>query len=108
MAIDVLQDKIRKQKNPSVICFSLDTGVVPPMLPRTIEGCGKYYTELLEALRGQVPAARFAFGSFCLQEGGLALLQAIQLAWIFAPRFMTKGDINTINPSFASTKMTNA
>lgn len=77
MAIDVLQDKIRKQKNPSALYFSLDTSVVPPMLPKTVEGCGKYYGELLEALRGQVPAVRFAFGSFCLQEGGLPLLQML-------------------------------
>ena len=77
MAIDVLQDKIRKQKNPSALCFSLDISVIPPMLEKTVLGCGKYYTELLEALRGQVPAVRFAFGSFCLQEGGLALLREL-------------------------------
>ena len=77
MAIDVLQDKIRKQKNPCAVCISLDTSVVPPMLPKTVEGCGRYYGELLEALKGTVPAVRFAFGSFCLQEGGLTLLQEL-------------------------------
>lgn len=77
MAIDVLQEKIRKIKNPSAVSFSLDGELVPPLLEKNISGCGRYFEELLEALRGQVPAARFSFGSFCLQEGGLALLQSL-------------------------------
>jgi orotidine-5'-phosphate decarboxylase len=77
MAIDVLQDKIRKIKNPSVVCFSLDSAVVPPQLSKDTAGCGQYFSELLEALKGLAPAVRFSFGSFCLREGGLPLLQTL-------------------------------
>ena len=77
MAIDVLQDKIRKIKNPAAVCFSLDYSVVPPQYTQDVAGCGQYFVELLEAMKGLAPAVRFSFGSFCLRDGGLPLLQSL-------------------------------
>ncbi len=77
MAIDVLQDKIRKIKNPAAVCFQLDPAAVPPRLSRDVSGCGQYYSELLEALKGLAPAVRFSFGSFAVRDGGLPLLRAL-------------------------------
>lgn len=74
MAIDILQEKIRKIKNPTAASFAFDLDVVPPQMEGNIE---KYFTDLLDALQGTVPAVRFSFGSFCLQEGGVQLLQKL-------------------------------
>lgn len=74
MAIDVLQDKIRKIKNPSAATFAFDLDMVPPQMAGNIEN---YYSDLLDALQGSVPVVRFAFGSFCLQDGGISLLQRL-------------------------------
>ncbi|MBE6982979.1 MAG: hypothetical protein E7435_01650 [Ruminococcaceae bacterium] len=75
MAIDVLQDKIRKIKNPAAISLSLDPAVVPPQFGQGAAACGRYFGELLEALKGLAPAVRFSFGSFCLSDGGLSILR---------------------------------
>ncbi len=74
MAIDLLQDKIRKIKNPTAAVFAFDETVVPPQLDGNVE---KYFGDLLETLQGAVPVVRFSFGSFCLQEGGITLLQKL-------------------------------
>ena len=70
MAIDFLQNRIRKLKNPSVIDF----GIQPDGLPRHLleqEGNeGKAYLrfcrELMDRLKDFVPAVRFSFGTFAL------------------------------------------
>jgi len=72
MAIDMLQEKIRKIKNPSAVAFAFDMNVVPPQMEEDI---GKYFCDLLSSLQGIVPAVRFSFSSFCLPQGGIALLQ---------------------------------
>lgn len=74
MAIDMLQEKIRKIKNPTAAAFAFDLDVVPPQMEGDIE---KYFGDLLSALQRIVPVARFSFGSFCLQDGGIALLQRL-------------------------------
>lgn len=74
MAIDILQEKIRKIKNPSAAAFAFDLSVVPPQMEGDIE---KYFSDLLVTLQGVVPVVRFSFGSFCLQEGGISLLQRL-------------------------------
>ncbi len=74
MAIDMLQDKIRKIKNPTAASFSFDLDVVPPQMEGDVE---KYFGDLLNTLQGIVPVVRFSFGSFCLQEGGVPLLQRL-------------------------------
>ena len=70
MSIDKLQNGIRKLKNPSMVAFSFDKTQIPPAYveaaPSGIRGYGVYAKELLSALKGIVPAVRFAFGSFAV------------------------------------------
>lgn len=72
MSIDVLQERIRKLKNPSVIDF----GVTPEHLPQHLldeEGsvlmafC-RFCRELLNGMKGLVPAVRFDFATFALMS----------------------------------------
>lgn len=72
MSIDVLQERIRKMKNPSVIDF----GVTPEHLPQHLldeEGsvlmayC-RFCRELMEGMKGLVPAVRFSFATFALMS----------------------------------------
>lgn len=75
MAIDVLQEKIRKTKNPIV----LDLSFLPEHIPAHIRGdldearaYAAYCRELLSVLKGAVTAVRFSFGQFALMgEQGL-------------------------------------
>lgn len=72
MSIDVLQEKIRKLKNPTVIDF----GVTPEHLPQHLldeEGsvlmayC-RFCHELMRGMKGLVPAVRFSFATFALMS----------------------------------------
>lgn len=79
MAIDKLQEKIRKQKNPSMVVFSACAEQIPPCI-LTKEGTFykaylRFCRELLHGLKGSVPAVRFGFASFALLGAeGLNLL----------------------------------
>lgn len=82
MSVDVLQDKIRKLKNPSVISFELDPSGVPQCMlaeaESEIAACDGFYREMLGALKGIVPAVRFGFGSFAtMGVDGLSLLEKL-------------------------------
>lgn len=86
MSIDLLHEKIRKLKNPSMIDFGVKAANIPAHL-REEEGSElKAYTrfcvELLEGLKGLVPAVRFPFGAFALMggEGLEALSRLLRLA----------------------------
>lgn len=86
MSIDLLHEKIRKLKNPSMIDFGVKAASIPAHL-REEEGSElKAYTrfcvELLEGLKGLVPAVRFPFGAFALMggEGLEALSRLLRLA----------------------------
>ena len=59
MSIDILQDKIRKAKNPSALVLEAFGGLLPPEV-----SLKDYYTQLLTQLKGLMPAVRFGFGSF--------------------------------------------
>lgn len=82
MSIDVLQDRIRKLKNPSVIDF----GVTPEHLPQHLldeEGsvlmayC-RFCRELMEGMKGLVSAVRFSFAAFALMSPeGMVQLSAL-------------------------------
>ena len=82
MSIDVLHDKIRKLKNPSMVDFSIKPDCIPPHL---IEEEGAYLSayvrfcrEIMAQLKGFVPAVRFPFGAFALLgDGGLTCLSAL-------------------------------
>lgn len=82
MSIDVFQEKIRKTKNPSVLVAEAYPDWIPPHILQGAEdtpsACLRFYSELLEALKGTVPAVRFGFGSFGLMGAeGLAALSSL-------------------------------
>jgi orotidine-5'-phosphate decarboxylase len=70
MAIDKLQEKIRKLKNPSMLDLSLDPDKLPPHLlleeNSEILAYERFCRELLDSLKGIVPAVRFNMGAFSL------------------------------------------
>ena len=86
MSVAVLNDKIRKTKNPSVILFEADFSLLPPDLIQQegaqLAAYRRFCTELLEGLKGLVPAVRFSFASFALLgvEGIQALSACLQAA----------------------------
>lgn len=79
MSIDLLHEKIRKLKNPSMVDFSVGGDCIPPHILEE-EGdflCAwvRFCRELMAGLKGFVPAVRFPFGSFAiLGPGGLTAL----------------------------------
>lgn len=82
MSIDRLQEKIRKQKNPSVINFDILPDRIPPHLLREegsfTKAYGRFCMELLDALRPIVPAVRFSFaGLALLGTDGLSTLARV-------------------------------
>lgn len=68
MSVDLLQEKIRKLKNPSALVLEAIPGLLPEAYSGS-EGFLAYYGALLEELKGTVPAVRFGFGSFALVNG---------------------------------------
>lgn len=83
MSVDVLQEKIRRLKNPTMLELCLDSGDIPPQITESgAAGCARYCRELLTALKDTVGAVRFSFGSFALlgPEGLGALKDAMAFA----------------------------
>lgn len=78
MSVDILQEKIRKYKNPFVMELGFTTTDIPvPFLDGASspsESLGEYCLALLNGLKGIVPAVRFHFGAFAL-FGADGLLQ---------------------------------
>ena len=70
MSVDKLQEKIRKLKNPSMVDFSVDLAQIPPHIleeeSNEILAYERFCRELLDALKGIVPAVRFPMGRFSL------------------------------------------
>ena len=85
MAVDVLQEKIRKAKNPSVLELYAGVSNLPPHL---LEGksnavaYGDFCRELLEELKGTVAAVRVSMASFVLlgPEGLGELMSVLSFA----------------------------
>ena len=82
MSIDKLQEKIRKLKNPSMVDLSVDMSQVPPHIlseeNSEILAYERYSRELLDGLKGIVPAVRFSMGRFSLLgPDGLFLMSRI-------------------------------
>ena len=81
MSVDMLQEKIRKCKNPSVIDF----GILPKHLPPRIaaeedflKGYERYVGELLQGLNGVVPAVRFSLSAMSYYgSAGLDVLSRV-------------------------------
>ena len=70
MSIDVLQDKIRKLKNPAMVDLALAASDLPGVLLEQEESPAKAYgrfcLEMLENLKTVVPAVRVGFTAFAL------------------------------------------
>lgn len=81
MSVDMLQEKIRKTKNPSVVVFEAFPEWIPPQLLEesgTVQAFEALYTTLLSQMKGHVGAVRFGFGSFALLGAeGLSLLSRL-------------------------------
>ena len=81
MSVDMLQDKIRKTKNPAVVAFEAFPDWIPPQLlqERTaLQALEKLHCDLLSCMKGHVGAVRFGFGSFALLgPEGLSLLSRL-------------------------------
>lgn len=73
MSIDVLQNKIRKMKNPTALWLCPTPDLVPPGL-----SAGQYCLELMECLKDMIPAVRVSFDAFALMgPEGLTELQKV-------------------------------
>ena len=69
MAIDILQEKIRKLKNPTVVDFTVLPEHIPAHLFENNEYLAAYNAfcrQLLDAMKKTVPAVRFSMSAFCL------------------------------------------
>ena len=80
MSVDILQEKIRKTKNPLILYLQ----ALPQYLPEAFmqeelsSAYQSYFEGLLEKLKDSVPAVRFGFGSFALMgEAGFRLLSRL-------------------------------
>ncbi len=86
MSVDVLQDKIRKTKNPSMIDLALCVRDLPPHLLEAAGSDAKAYgcfcREILETLKGTVPAVRVGFTAFAVlgSEGLEQMKQVLKAA----------------------------
>ena len=82
MSVDILQDKIRKMKNPSMLELAMPLCDLPPQFPQTAAGYGAFCRELLTGLKETVPAVRVSFASFALlgAEGMTELSQVLRFA----------------------------
>ena len=66
MSADILQEIIRKTKNPSVLELVLPVSDLPPKFPQNGEGYAAFCRELLEYFQGSIPAVRVSFTAFAL------------------------------------------
>ena len=66
MSIDVLQEKIRKTKNPSVLELAMAVSDLPPQFSGNAESYASFCRVLMEHLKGTVPAVRVSFACFAL------------------------------------------
>ncbi len=82
MSVDRLQDKIRKAKNPSMVDLGLSFSEIPAHLKEQeatpAAAYGRFCREILEKLKGTVPAVRLSFTAFgLLGPEGLDQLAAV-------------------------------
>ena len=102
MSIDVLQTRIRKLKNPAMVNLTMDPNHLPPQLLEQgrAAGYGTFCREILNALKGIVPAVRVSFTPFALlgadglKELGEVLRAASGLGYyvaLEAPQILSPG-----------------
>jgi len=82
MSVDLLQEKIRKTKNPTMLELCPDFSELPPRYEASVNGYIQYCRELLTALKDTVSALRVSFAGFALlgAEGMDALSQLLHFA----------------------------
>ena len=86
MSIDVLQDKIRKLKNPSMVDLALAAADLPAVLLEqegsAAKAYGRFCLEMMENLKTVVPAIRVSFTAFALMgpEGLEQLSDVLKVA----------------------------
>ena len=86
MSIDILQEKIRKSKNPSMLELSMPMSDLPPHMVEasatTAAAYGAFCRELLTGLKGILPAVRVSFSTFALlgPEGMTELAETLKAA----------------------------
>lgn len=82
MSVDILQEKIRKQRNPSMLELAMPICDLPPQFSQDAAGYGAFCMELLAGLKGIVPAVRVSFSLFALlgPEGMNQLNQVLKQA----------------------------
>lgn len=70
MSIDKLHERIRKQKNPSMVDFSIQPESLPAHLTQqegsTVKAYTRFCRELMTGIKETVPAVRFSFDAFAL------------------------------------------
>lgn len=69
MSIDMLQEKVRKLKNASMVDLTLAVSDLPPQFlsdASPAKGYGQFCRELMDGLKGIVPALRVGFTAFAL------------------------------------------
>ena len=82
MSIDLLQEKIRKMKNPSMLELAMPLCDLPPRFEQTAAGYGSFCRELLAGLKDAMPAVRVSFAAFALlgAEGMMELTETLKTA----------------------------
>lgn len=86
MSIDILHDKIRKFKNPSMIDFGIKADAIPSHILQEegnyLSAYTRFCRELLDGLKDIVPAVRFNFDAFALlgADGICALTDLLRQA----------------------------
>lgn len=86
MSVDILQEKVRKTKNPSMLELALSVSDLPPHIlaasASPAAAYGNFCRELLEYLKGTVPAVRVSFSAFALlgHDGLYHLSQTLKMA----------------------------
>ena len=109
MSIDILHEKVRKLKNPSVVDLSIKPDCIPGHLLEEegnfLAAYKRFCTELMTALKGNVPAVRFSMNCFALlgPEGLSALDSLLREAkeqgfYVFldAPQILSPWDADRI------------
>lgn len=82
MSIDLLHEKVRKLKNPSMVDFGIKAECLPPHIIEEegafLPAYARFCREIMGQLKGFVPAVRFPFGAFALMGAdGLTLLSEL-------------------------------
>lgn len=86
MSIDVLQEKIRKTKNPGVVDLALNPSDLPGFLMEQVgnpaRAYGLFCREMLGKLKGSVPAVRVSFTAFAMlgAEGLTQMADVLKMA----------------------------